>query len=299
VRCDDRQWTYGEVDEVSDRVAAGLVRLGVKRGDRVGLLFANCPEMVFCYYACFKLGVVAVPLNIRFQTPELVYALAHSECVALIGQSDLCAPLLDQRAQLPNLAAIFVTGERRPGSIGKPFGDVRLRLVDVDGRDVAPGRVGEVVASSGALTLGYWKDAANTQDVLRDGGIHTGDLAWCDDDGFYWFLGRSKDLIIRYGSNISPGEVEDALYSHPAVYEAAVVGVRDPECGERVQAYVALNPGAHATEADLIEWAGQRIAAYKVPERIVFEAVLPKGVTGKVLRKALRERAAVPAPPPL
>jgi acyl-CoA synthetase (AMP-forming)/AMP-acid ligase II len=89
------------------------------------------------------------------------------------------------------------------------------------------------VASSAALTLGYWKDPVNTQDVLRDGGIHMGDLAWCDDDGFYWFRGRSKDLIIRCGSNISPGEFEDALYSHPAVYEAAVVGVRDPECGPR------------------------------------------------------------------
>jgi long-chain acyl-CoA synthetase len=121
--------------------------------------------------------------------------------------------------------------------------------------------------------------------------MHTGDLAWRDADGFLWFVGRSKDIIIRGGSNISPGEVEDVLYSHPAVYEAGVVGVPCPEMGQRVRAYVALKSDAKATDRDLIDWVARKIAAYKVPESIVLLATLPKGPTGKVLRRDLRDLA--------
>ena len=121
--------------------------------------------------------------------------------------------------------------------------------------------------------------------------MHTGDLARQDADGFLWFAGRRKDIIIRGGSNISPGEVEDVLYGHPAVYEAGVVGIPCSELGQRVRAYVALKPGAQATEQNLIDWTAQKVAAYKAPESIVFLPALPKGPTGKVLRKALREEA--------
>jgi long-chain acyl-CoA synthetase len=183
-------------------------------------------------------------------------------------------------------------GQRRPGSIGKPFGDVRIRLEDADGNEVPAGEVGEIVAHSGAVTLGYWNDPENTKAALKGGGMHTGDLAWRDGDGFLWFAGRSKDIIIRGGSNISPGEVEDVLYTHPAVYEAGVVGVPCSELGQRVRAYVALKPGAQATDRDLMDFAAGKIAAYKTPESIVFLATLPKGPTGKVLRKALRDQAA-------
>src|SRR5258708_15524952 len=112
--------------------------------------------------------------------------------------------------------------------------------------------------------------------------MHTGDLARRDEDGFYWFAGRSKDIIIRGGSNISPGEVEDVLYAHPAVYEAGVVAVPCAELGQRVRAYVVLRPGAEATQAELTEWTGTKLAAYKIPESIVFATDLPKGPTGKV-----------------
>src|SRR6185312_10912128 len=141
---------------------------------------------------------------------------------------------------------------------------------------------------SEAVTRGYWNDPQSTEAALRDSGMRSGDLARRDDDGFYWFMGRSKDIIIRGGSNISPGEVEDVLYTHPAVYEVGVVGLPDRELGERVVAHVSLKPGGQATEADLIAWCGEKLAAYKAPERVVFANELPKGPTGKVLRRALR-----------
>ena len=119
----------------------------------------------------------------------------------------------------------------------------------------------------------------------------TGDSARRDEDGYLWFAGRIKDIIIRGGSNISPGEVEEVLYAHPAVYEAAVVGVPCGELGQRVRAYVALKPGTQATDRDLTDWAAKHIAAYKVPESIEFLAALPKGLTGKVHRKSLRDQA--------
>jgi long-chain acyl-CoA synthetase len=182
-------------------------------------------------------------------------------------------------------------GERRPGSIGKPFGDVSIRLEDAQGNEVSMGEVGEIVVFSGAVTLGYWNDPDNTQAALKNGGMHTGDLARRDEDGYLWFAGRIKDIIIRGGSNISPGEVEEVLYAHPAVYEAAVVGVPCSELGQRVRAYVALKPGAQATDRDLTDWVAKYIAGYKVPESIAFLAALPKGLTGKVHRKSLRDQA--------
>jgi long-chain acyl-CoA synthetase len=182
-------------------------------------------------------------------------------------------------------------GQRRAGSIGKPFGDVRIRLEDADGNEVPDGEVGEIVIHSGAVTLGYWNDPENTRLALRGGGMHSGDLARRDDDGYLWFAGRAKDIIIRGGSNISPGEVEDVLYAHPAVYEVGVVGVPCSEMGQRVRAYVALKPGTQATDKELIDWTAKSIAAYKVPESIAFLPALPIGPSGKVVRRALREQA--------
>jgi long-chain acyl-CoA synthetase len=477
LRFEDACWSYAEGNARADQIARGLIEQGVKPGDRVGLLFTNSPELVFCYFACFKVGAVAAPLNTRFQSAELVYALAHSGAKILIGQSELIAPLLAARAAIAGVERFFVAGDvlpgtqafcilssgacaefpvvaedalavvmytsgttsrpkgvmhshatlgrqsqnyfevlgaaiyreclvslplvhcaalsiwllsatriggtltilpkfepgamlraiarhhitfaggmpvminalinypdaasydmsslkafagggdcvplemqnrfrelfgvvvdelcgmtevmycnqpvnlgqRRSGSIGKPFGDVRIRLEDEEGNEVPDGSVGEIVVYSGAVTLGYWNDPDNTRAALRGGGMHSGDLARRDEDGFLWFMGRAKDIIIRGGSNISPGEVEDALYTHPAVYEVGVVGVSCSELGQRVRAYVALRPGAQATDRELMDWAARSIATYKVPESITFLAALPVGPTGKVMRRALRD----------
>jgi long-chain acyl-CoA synthetase len=479
LRFEDTSWSYAEGNALAEKIAGGLVDQGIRPGDRVGLLFANSPELVFCYFACFKAGVVAVPLNTRFQVAELVYALNHSGAKVLIGQADLIAKLLQTPGEIAGVERIFLTdgalpgtqslsaliedapmewpavsedqlavvlytsgttsrpkgvmhshatlrrqsanyievlgaaayeqclvslplchiaalsiwllplteiggtatilprfepgamlraivhdritfaggmpmminalinypdaasydlsslkvfmgggdcvplemqnrfkelfgvvvdelcgmteviycnqplnlGQRRAGSIGKPFGDVRIRLEDADGNEVPDGEVGEIVIHSGAVTLGYWNDPENTRLALRGGGMHSGDLARRDDDGYLWFAGRAKDIIIRGGSNISPGEVEDVLYAHPAVYEVGVVGVPCSEMGQRVRAYVALKPGTQATDKELIDWTAKSIAAYKVPESIAFLPALPIGPTGKVVRRALREQA--------
>jgi long-chain acyl-CoA synthetase len=186
-------------------------------------------------------------------------------------------------------------GARRPGSIGSLKKGFEVRIVDLDGQDVFQGETGEIVVRSAANCIGYWNDTAATEAALDDGWLHTGDLAWRDADGYYWFKGRQKQIIIRGGSNISPQEVEEALYQHAAVLEAGAVGAPDPDHGERVVAFVVLRTGETVDEEILREFARQRLADYKVPERIIFLDALPKGLTGKVHRRALKDMLSVPA----
>jgi long-chain acyl-CoA synthetase len=185
-----------------------------------------------------------------------------------------------------------IHGLNKAGSIGLPAPGVSVRLVDERGCDVPPGEVGEIVLQSEAMMLGYWQDPEATAAVVRDGWLSTGDMARCDEDGYYWFVGRKKEIIIRGGSNVSPPEVENALYQHPAVREAGVVGAPDAVWGEVVHAFVALHEGTALAEAELKQCVAQQLAAYKVPETIHFLPELPKGPTGKVHRKTLREWAA-------
>jgi long-chain acyl-CoA synthetase len=178
-------------------------------------------------------------------------------------------------------------GHVRVGSIGQPGEGVALRLVDSDGREVKSGDVGEICVRGPHLMIGYWQDPDATTAAVRNGWFHTGDLARCDEDGFYWFAGRKKEIIIRGGSNISPQEVEAVLYQHPAVGEVGVVGRQDHVWGEVVVAFVALRSGHAVTEAELIAFARERLADYKIPVSVIFRAELPKGPTGKIQRRAL------------
>ncbi len=180
-------------------------------------------------------------------------------------------------------------GKIRPGSIGVPFEGVLLRVVDADGNEVQAGEVGELTVRSPGNTIGYWNRPEATAETLRDGWLYTGDLVKQDAEGYYWFAGRKKELIVRGGSNISPQEVEAVLYQHPAVAEAGVIGIPDETWGEVVVAYVARREGASATEAKLIEFAKEQIAAHKVPEKVFFLPSLPKSAVGKVQRRALKE----------
>jgi long-chain acyl-CoA synthetase len=181
----------------------------------------------------------------------------------------------------------------RVGSIGRPGPEISFRLVDSDGCDVKPGEVGEICIQGPNLMVGYWQDPDATRTAIRNGWFHTGDLATCDSEGFYWFAGRKKEIIIRGGSNISPQEVEAVLYQHPAVREAGVVGRPDPVWGEIVVAFVALQSQQTVTEAELIAFARERLADYKTPESIIFQSDLPKGPTGKIQRRALRQEESV------
>jgi long-chain acyl-CoA synthetase len=182
----------------------------------------------------------------------------------------------------------------RMGSIGPAAPGVDVRLIDLHGHDVPKGETGEILVRSPANCIGYWNDLAATTCLFEDGWLHTGDLASRDEDGYYWFKGRLKQLIIRGGSNISPQEVEEALHQHPAVLEAGVIGAPDPVNGEIVVAFVALQEGRQATPEELHQFARERLADYKVPERILYLDKLPKGPTGKVQRRALKEMLLAP-----
>jgi len=180
-------------------------------------------------------------------------------------------------------------GNVRVGSIGTAAPGVSTRLVDLHGRDVPAGETGEILVRSPGNCVGYWNDPAATACLFTDGWMHTGDTASRDEDGYYWFKGRLRQLIIRGGSNISSQEVEEALYQHPAVLEAGVVGAPHPVFGEVPVAFVVLRASQSVNEFQLRTHARKLLADYKVPERIFFLAELPKGVTGKVDRRGLRD----------
>ena len=181
--------------------------------------------------------------------------------------------------------------ERKPGSIGVPIGGTEFRLVDDDGADVPAGEPGEIAMRGPFVMSGYWEREDATRDTIRDGWFYTGDMATVDDDGYYFIVDRKKELIIRGGYNVYPREIEEVLYEHPAVREAAVVGVPHDELGEEVAAAIALKDGEQATEDELRAFAKERVAAYKYPRRVWFVDELPKGPTGKVLKREIEEPA--------
>jgi long-chain acyl-CoA synthetase len=177
--------------------------------------------------------------------------------------------------------------ERKPGSIGLPVRGVQIRLVDPQDDDVPAGEVGELVIRSPHVMKGYFGRDDATAEAMRGGWFHTGDMATVDDDGYFFIVDRKKDMIIRGGYNVYPREIEEVLYEHPAIREAAVVGVAHDSLGEEVAAVVALKPGADAHEEELRDFAKQRVAAYKYPRRVHIVDDLPKGPTGKILKREI------------
>ena len=173
--------------------------------------------------------------------------------------------------------------ERKPGSIGTPIDGVEMKLVDaVDG-------VGEIAIRGHNVMKGYWnRPEATAEAIDADGWFHTGDMAMVDADGYFFIVDRKKDLIIRGGYNVYPREIEEVLYEHPAVREAAVVAVPHAELGEEVGAAVALKAGADATPADLRAFVKERLAAYKYPRNVWIVDELPKGPTGKILKREIQ-----------
>ena len=174
-------------------------------------------------------------------------------------------------------------------SCGQAMNGVELRVVDAAGKDVATGEVGEVVCRSTQVMLGYWNQSEATKRAIRDGWFHTGDAGYLDAEGYLYIYDRVKDMIISGGENIYPAEVESALFSHPAVADVAVIGVPDEKWGESVKAFVVKKPGVEVTPEDLIVFARERIAGYKVPRSIDFIDALPRNPTGKILKRELRK----------
>ena len=181
--------------------------------------------------------------------------------------------------------------ERRPGTIGIPVRGMELRLVDNDGKEVADGEVGEIAIRGEGVMKGYWQRENATREAIPDGWFRSGDLATRDDDGYYTIVDRKKEMIIRGGYNVYPREIEEALYEHPDVAEAAVIGMPHDELGEEVGAAVALKSGKSVEPDELKEHVKERVAAYKYPRRVWIVEELPKGPTGKILRREVKPPA--------
>jgi len=174
---------------------------------------------------------------------------------------------------------------QKPGSIGTPIRGVQMRVVDKEDRDLPQGEVGEIVISGPNVMRGYWQRPEATAEAIVDGWFHTGDLARVDSDGYFYIVDRKKDMIIRGGYNVYPREIEEVLYEHPAVAEAAVIGLPHPALGEEVGAAVALKPGATASAGELRDYVKGLVAAYKYPRHVWIVDALPKGPTGKIQKR--------------
>jgi long-chain acyl-CoA synthetase len=178
--------------------------------------------------------------------------------------------------------------ERKPGSIGTPIRGVQMKVVDDDGNELPRGEVGEIAISGHNVMKGYWNRPDATAEVLRDGWLLTGDMATVDDDGYFFIVDRKKDMIIRGGFNVYPREIEEVLYEHPGVLEAAVVAIPDEALGEEIAAAVVRRPGAEIDAEEIRAFVRERVAAYKYPRHIWFLDELPKGGTGKILKREIQ-----------
>jgi acyl-CoA synthetase (AMP-forming)/AMP-acid ligase II len=180
--------------------------------------------------------------------------------------------------------------QRKLSSAGRPDIGVQVRIVDEGGNDVKPGEVGEIIVRSKHIMVEYWHKPEETKETLIDGWVHTGDMGYYDDGGYIYIADRKKDMIISGGENVYPREVEEILYQHPAVLEAAVIGVPDPYWVERVHAVVVTKKGVGVTAEELIALCKKHTAGYKVPKTVEFVDSLPKNPAGKILKRELREK---------
>lgn len=252
--------------------------------------------------------LVPTMINLLTQFPELEkYDLTSLEVLAY-GGSPMAPELIYRiRKLFPNLKLVqvyglsetgFLTGlqdhehtEDRLKSCGRACPGIDVRVVDKSGKEVEIGQTGELVARGANVMRGYWNNPEQTALAFRDGMFRTGDVGYQGADGYFYILDRLKDMIVTGGENVYSGEVEAVMYQHPAVHEAAVFGIPDPQWGELVMACVVLKPGKALSADDLIAHCRQYLANYKIPRRVEFsESELPKGGSGKILKKILRER---------
>ena len=188
----------------------------------------------------------------------------------------------------PSVSSNAVGERAKPWSVGLPLPGVEVRLVDTDGEDVEEGDPGEVLVRGTNVFKGYWRRPEDTDAVLKAGWLHTGDIAYQDEDGYLFLVDRSKDLVIVSGFNVYPREVEEALAEHPEIAEAAVIGVPDERTGEAVKAFVVIAPGSSLTPEEVVQHVERSLARFKVPREVEIVAELPRHQTGKVFRRALR-----------
>jgi len=183
---------------------------------------------------------------------------------------------------------------RKPGSVGRPVFHAEVRIVDRNSRPCGPGQVGEIVVRGSIMMTEYWRDPVKTEETIRGGWLHTGDLARMDEDGYFYLIDRAKDMFISGGENVYPAEVERVLRMHPAVEDIAVIGMPDDTWGEAGQAFVITKPDASLKAEDLIGFCDGRLARFKWPKRIIFTAELPLTALGKVRKTELKQQYRAP-----
>jgi long-chain acyl-CoA synthetase len=181
-------------------------------------------------------------------------------------------------------------------SVGVPVCGYTVRIVGEDGKELPAGEVGELVTEGPGVVQGYWNKPEETAKALPGGRLHTGDVGFMDSEGWFYLVDRQKDMIVASGFKVWPREVEDVLYQHAAVRECGVVGVPDAYRGETVKAFVSFKAGQSAEPEELIAFCKERMAAYKYPRQVEIVDEIPKTVTGKVLRRELRDQATAPSP---
>ena len=183
------------------------------------------------------------------------------------------------------------SGTRKPGSIGIPFPNTQIRIVDIeDGEtDVAPGECGELLVKGPQVMKGYWNKLKETNKTLKNGWLHTGDVARMDEDGYFYIVDRIKELIISGGYNVYPRDIEEVIYSHPDILEVAVIGIPHPSRGEAAKVFAVLKDGKEMTQKELIDYCSKRLAKYKLPTKVEFRESLPKSAVGKILKRVLKE----------
>ena len=249
---------------------------------------------------------VTAIVNMLMQLPDIdKYDFSSVQSIVLLG-SPLPFPLVEKayREIGINLQNFYGLSEasgpgahmnmedmlRKPGSIGHPFLFLDLRIVDERDQDVAPGEIGELITRGPNVMKEYWNRPEETRETLKDGWLRTGDMARFDDEGFIYIADRKKDMIISGGENIYPAEIESLLVSHPKVADASVVAMPHEKWGEAPRAVVVPAKGETLTEAEVMDFCEGKIAGYKIPKKVDFVDELPRTLTGKVLKKVLREQ---------
>ncbi len=236
-------------------------------------------------------GAAPMPLEVIKKAVGLFPGVSF---INAFGQTETASTITTLNPEDHNLTGTeeeIVRKLKRLSSIGKPMSDVQMKIVGEDGRDLPVGEVGEIVARGPRVMSGYWKDEEKTGKTIdKDGWVHTGDMGYIDEDGYFFLAGRATDMIIRAGENISPEEVEVVLLSHPKVDEGAIIGVPDDEWGEVPLAVVVVKKGVKATAEEIMEYCRANLASFKRPRAVIFTDELPRNQMGKILKKDLRAK---------
>jgi long-chain acyl-CoA synthetase len=307
LRSDDVVWLalpmfhiYGMNVGMNNTVLYGATMLIVERFEPVSTLEGIQKHHVTVIYAAPPMFIAwaQVP-NIReidMSSVRFIASGAAALPVAIISLfQDLTGAPISEGYGLSESSPVLTANAAgpyiKPGTVGPAIPGVEIKIVDDNGKELPHGQLGELIARGDNIMVGYWNQPQATSETLRDGWLYTGDLATVDDDGYYTIVDRKKDMIVVSGYNVYPREVEETLYHHPAVADAAVVQYPDPYQGESVLAFVVLKEGQEVSAQDLIDYTRSQIAVFKCPRRIEFVSELPKNNTGKVLRRELRDMA--------